>query len=427
MRLHAVKLPHHKSSAEQATIKPDLPKQVAISLSQGGTPCTPLVQVGDEVLTGQIIGDSDAFVSAPVHSSVTGTVTGFTEVLNIFGNKTTCVVIETGEKQQLHESVLPPVIYTREDFIAAIRKSGSVGLGGAGFPTHVKFSYDRERYQIDTLIVNGAECEPYITSDYREFMENGEDVIEGAKLIMKYLDIPKTVIGIEADKKKAILHMKNLAENEADISVLKLPSAFPQGAEKVLIHTATGRVVPDGELPMSAGCLVVNSSTVSFIARYLRTGVPLIHRRLTIDGDIVNKPMNIMVPVGTQLKEIIELTDLRSEPDRVIFGGPMMGISVFENTVPVMKTTNAILLFGQTKTKPMSACIRCGKCLRVCAMNLMPVFLEKAYDAGDVEELKNLNVNSCMNCGSCSYICPAKRSLSERIQLGKALVRSKSD
>lgn len=426
MSLHSIRLPHFKNSAETQTAKPLLPPKVVISMSQhGGVPCTPLVKVGDEVKTGQLIGSSDAVISAPVHASVSGKVTEITDVINIAGKRNTALVIETSNKQELHESVVPPEVTDRASFIEAIKNSGSVGLGGAGFPTYVKLNFDPKTSSVDTLLINAAECEPYITSDYRAIIESADKLIGGIKLIMKYLNIPKACIGVEADKSKAISMLTELCEKEEGITVKRLPSSYPQGAEKVLIYNATGRTLMEGELPLAVHCLVMNCSSVIFIYEYIKTGVPLIKRRLTLDGNIVNKPKNIIVPVGTQLSEVLKYANLRKQPDRVIFGGPMMGSSVYDPDMPIMKTNNAVLFFeGTAAGQEPTPCIRCGRCVRACSMNLMPTELESAYDSRDAERLKKLKVNLCMNCGACSFVCPAKRNLSEKNQLAKIFLRN---
>lgn len=422
--VNSTKLPHFSESAEKTSAALPLPQKVIISMSQhGGVPCVPLVKIGDHVTTGELIGDNDAYISAPIHSSITGTVTAMTDIMHISGKIWQGVVIESDDIQVMCPDIAPPEINNREDFIKAVRKSGSVGLGGAGFPTHVKLNYDHEKTPIDTLLINGAECEPYITSDYREFMENSDNIIKGIKLVMKYLDIGRAIIGIEADKPNAINKIRALTINEPDITVKTLKSSYPQGAEKVLIYTLTGRVLKEGELPMNTGCLVMNSSSIAFIAEYVRTGVPLIKRRLTLDGNIVNRPINVIVPIGTQIKDLVDYADTRQEPDRIIAGGPMMGSCVYDVEAPVMKTNNAMLMFAETKKSATTACIRCGRCMRACSINLAPTELEHAYDARDKEALLRLKVNLCMNCGACSYVCPAKRNLAEKNQLAKLFLR----
>jgi len=419
-------LPHRKNSAEVRTKKLDSSGAVIISMAQSiGAPCEPVVKAGDHVKTGQLIADSEAFMSAPIYSSVTGRVIAERNILGINGNLDKALVIEPDPKQIMCEKIAPPVINSRADFIEAVRKSGLVGLGGAGFPTHVKLGFDPEKYKIDTLIINGAECEPYITSDYREFMESSDEVIKGAKLIMKWCGIGRTIIGIEKSSPDAIRHMRDVIEEkkEENITVKPLPTNFPQGAEKVLIYNTTRRVVNEGELPLAAGCLVINVSGAAFIAKYVQSGIPLISRRITVDGNIVNKPSNYLVPVGMTLGELMKKADLRLQPDRIIFGGPMMGQSVYDPDTPVCKTTGAVLFFKDMPEYRISACIRCGKCLRACSMNLMPTEFMKAYEMRDMKMLRKLRVNLCMECGSCSYICPAKRNITERNKLAKELLR----
>ncbi len=423
MKLNSIKLPHLNTAAEIPSAQIRLPEKVIISMSQhGGVPCTPVVSVGDKVKTGQLIGTSDAVISAPVHSSVTGTVEEITEVLNVFGKRNKAVVIKTDLRQEMCEDIKPPVIDTRADFIEAIRKSGSVGLGGAGFPTYVKLNIPNDA-KVDTLIVNGAECEPYINSDYRAFMEEGEKIAAGIRIIVEKLGLNKAVIGIEADKPKAIKKMTELTASDSNISVMKLKSTYPQGAEKVLIYNATGRTVEAGKLPLSAGCIVINCSTVAFIYDYIKTGVPLIKRRITVDGTIVNKPANFIVPVGITVKDILQAANIRKQPDRVLLGGPMMGTCVYDENMPLSKTNNAVILFSDTKESVQTACIRCGRCVRACSMGLMPTELEHAYNKRDIELLEKLNINFCMNCGACTYVCPAKRNISEKNQLAKLYIR----
>lgn len=424
MRLNSIKLPHIKNASGSRSENIKLPGKVVIAMSQhGGVPCTPLVKPGEEVMTGQLIGDSEAKLSVPIHSSVTGRVVGISNVLNVFGKVHEALVIETVPNQKLADTITTPVINSRKEFIDAVKASGSVGLGGAGFPTHIKFSYDPKSVSIDTLVINGAECEPYITSDYRTFIEDGGKVVDGIKQIMKYLDIGNAVIGIESDKPEAISNMTALTANEDKISVIALKNTYPQGAEKILIHSTTGRVVKEGALPSSVGCVVLNCSTAAVISEYLNTGIPLIRRRITVDGNIVNKPKNYIVPIGTRACDIISAADVRMQPDRALFGGPMMGVSFYDEEMPITKTTNALLLFGDTKRARHTACIRCGRCVRACSMGLMPTELEHAFDMKDAKRLNELHVNLCMNCGACSYVCPAKRNLSEKNQLAKMFLR----
>lgn len=389
-----------------------------------GAPCEPCVAVGDRVKIGQKIGDSEAFMSAPVHASISGVVKEIKDVMNVFGRLCKTVVIENDNMNEMYEGLEPPKCDTREDFIKAVRESGAIGLGGAGFPTHVKLGYDKNKVKIEYLLLNGAECEPYITSDYRELMENSDNVLAGIDLIMKKLEIPKAIIGIEEDKLAAIDKLTKLCVRYPNIKVQKLPGAYPQGAEKVLVHSLTGRVVEEGKLPSDVGCVVMNVSTAGFIYGYIKTGVPLIRRRITIDGNIVNNPANFFIPVGTLLHSIVGFADVRKQPDRIVLGGPMMGSCAFDPDTPLGKTNNAVLLFADTVEQQPTNCIRCGRCVRACAANLMPTELEQAFDARDVKELQRLKVNLCMNCGACSFVCPAKRNLAEKNQLAKDFLRA---
>lgn len=423
-RLHSVKLPHYSGSAEQLTRKLPVPEVVTISMAQHiGAPCNPLVSVGDRVLVGQKIGDTDAFMSAPVHSSVSGEVTEIKDVMNVGGRLCKTVTIKSDNRMEVSPEVKPPKIESREDFLKAVRESGAIGLGGAGFPTHVKLAYDRSKVNIEYLLLNGAECEPYITSDYRELMENTDAVIGGIKLILKWLEIPNAIIGIEADKPEAISKLTKLTAAFPEIEVKKLRSSYPQGAEKVLVHSLTGRVIEEGKLPSDVGCVVMNVSTAGFIHAYTRTGMPLVKRRITVDGNIVNSPCNFFVPIGTLLHSVVGFASLRKQPDKIIMGGPMMGMCAFDPDTPLGKTNNAVLLFSDAPKYEPSPCIRCGRCVRACAVNLMPTELEHAYDTRDAELLKKLKVGLCMNCGACSFVCPARRNLAEKNQLAKDFLR----
>lgn len=423
--LHSVKLPHFSASADQITRKLKPSSVVYISMSQHiGVPCEPIVEVGEYVKVGQKIGDSDAFMSAPVHSSVSGFVKEIKDVVTLNGRISKTIVIESDNRMQLSSEIVPPVINSRDDFIAAVRESGAIGLGGAGFPTHVKLAFDPQKVNIDTLLINGAECEPYITSDYRELMENTDAVLGGIKLLMKNLEIPRAIIGIEEDKPESIEKLRKLTAPTPAIKVVKLRSTFPQGAEKILVHTLTGRVVKEGGLPADVGCVVINVSTAGFIHSYIRTGMPLIKRRVTVDGNIVNAPVNFMVSVGTRLQDIVSNTSLLKDPDKVIMGGPMMGSCAFDPDTPIAKTSNAVLLFNDAPIYKESPCIRCGRCVRACPMNLVPTELEHAYEARDAAALKKYKVGLCMNCGSCTFVCPAKHSLAEKNQLAKEFLRN---
>ena len=422
-KLHSIKLAHEKNTAEIKAVRFPAPKYVKIPMSMHmGAPCTPTVKKGDSVLVGQKIGDSDAFFSAPIHSSLSGTVKEISDYQLANGTVCKAVEIEADEEQKEIEFKAPEVT-DKESFIKAVRESGVCGLGGAGFPTHVKLN---PKEKIDTLIINAAECEPYITSDYRQMLERPENVLGGIRLIMKHLSIPKAILGIEKNKPMAIEEFQKLTANEPEIEIMTLPSAYPQGAEKVLIYSTTGRVVMEGELPSQQGVIVLNVSTAAFIFKYVETGVPLIRRRITIEGNAVKKPMNVIAPIGTIVKELLEFaeTDIDSI-EKLIAGGPMMGSCLLSVEAPVTKTSNSFLALKNYKEPVQSACIRCGRCINACPFDLMPTEIEKAFKRKDSEALAALKVNLCMNCGSCTYVCPAHRSLSETNQLAKALLPKK--
>lgn len=421
MKLNGIKLKHHKNTENSATVDFPLPSRVKIPMSMNmGTPCQPLVKVGDEVKVGQKIGDTDAPFGAPVHSGVSGKVTAVSDYRTAGGALCKAVEIETDGLQTVSEEVKPPVITDKESFIKAVRESGACGLGGAGFPTHIKLS---PKTPIDTLVINAAECEPYITADYREMMECPDDVIGGIKLVKEQLGIKSCKLAVEANKPEAIKLFERMTEEDDSIEIVTLPSSYPQGAEKVIIHNSTGRVVKEGQLPSDTGVIVLNVSTVSFIYRYTKTGMPLVSRRLTVDGNAVGEPKNVRAVIGTSFREILEFckTDFDALK-KLIGGGPMMGMSVPDPDMPVVKTSNALLAIKTYDDRKTSSCIRCGRCVRVCPMGLMPADIDRAYKTRNIDELKQLKVMLCMNCGSCTYVCPANRKLAETNQLAKTII-----
>ena len=419
-------VPHNKNTENLETVKMPVPAKVYIPMSQHiGAPAKIVVKKGDEVKVGTVLGEAGGFISAPVHSSVSGKVVAVEDIMLANGNKTQAVVVETDGQQTVCECVKAPEVTDHASFVEAIKASGLVGLGGAGFPTGVKLAPQNLR-EVDTLCINAAECEPYITADYREMMECGEDVVEGAKLVKKYLELSKVIIGIEKNKPAAIAKMKELCKGVEGFEVCELPSVYPQGAEKVLIESATGREVPQGALPSAAGCIVMNVASVGFVARYIKTGMPLVTKRLTVDGDAVAEPKNVEVVIGTLTKDVIEFCGgYKAEPGKIISGGPMMGASVMNDELPVMKQNNAILVFGKEAAKlpKSSACIRCGRCVDACPMGLSPVEIALALNSKDAEEIKALSVDLCMACGSCSFVCPAKRPVAQTMSEAKDFVR----
>lgn len=423
-----VKVPHYKNTENAETTVMPIPDLVEIPmLHHIGAPCEPLVKPGDEILVGQKIGDSDKYISAPVHTGVSGKVKKINSILFPNGMNVKSILIETDKKQVLHPSIKPPVINSKKDFIKAIRESGLVGLGGAGFPTHVKLN-PPEGSKIEYLLINGAECEPYITSDYRESIENSWNVISGINIIMEYLDIDKVIIGIEDNKPKAVEVLTGIAKTSDKIDIMPLKSKYPQGAEKMLIYSLTGKVVPAGKLPLDVNVIVLNVASVAFIASYIKTGMPLTKKRITIDGGAIKTPSNIEVFVGTYIKEAITFAGgFKEVPKKILMGGPMMGVSQFNLDSPILKQNNAILAFNekQSKMPEQTACIKCGRCVRACPMNLMPALFDVFSQYGAVKKLVKFDVLSCIECGSCSFVCPANRYLVQSIRNGKLLVKAK--
>lgn len=424
-RLPGIHLKHQKKTSQSATVVMPPPNQVKILMSQHiGSPCSPLVKPGDIVYVGTKIGENSEKLSAPIHSSVSGVVTSLTEEVVYGGQTIPAIVIESDGEQKNDPSLAAPNIRSKEDFLKAVYESGLVGLGGAGFPGYAKLTVSDN--QIDTLIINGAECEPYITSDHREFLEHTDTIMEGITQIQRWLNIPHILIGIEDNQPEALAQMEQAAEGKA--RVISLPSRYPQGAEKVLVYTLTKRVVPEGKLPPAVGVIVMNVTSVSKLGQYLLTGMPLVKKRLTVDGDCIGDSKNVEVPIGTSIQNIVEFCGgWTKDPKKVLCGGPMMGIAVMDLNAPIVKNNNAILAFSKEKAElpETTACIRCGRCNSVCPIRLMPQELESAYDAEDAGQLRKLHVDLCINCGCCSYVCPAKRNLAQKNQLAKEFLRRK--
>ena len=419
------KVPHCKNTENCETVKMPVPARVYVSMQQHiGAPAKACVKKGSEVKVGDVIGTADGFISAAVHSPVSGKVFGIEEMMFPAG-KVQTVVIDTDGLQTVSESVKAPVVTDHASFVQAIKDSGLVGLGGAGFPTGVKLD-PQNLSEVDTLVINAAECEPYITSDYREMMECGEDVVEGAKAVKEYLGLSKVYIGIEANKPQAIEKMKSLTAGVEGFEVVTLPSVYPQGAEKVIIETVTGKEVPKGALPASVGVIVMNVASVGFINRYLKTGMPLTTKRVTVDGDAVANAQNVEVVIGTTVKDLVEFCGgYAQEPGKIIYGGPMMGTALTSDEMPIIKQNNAVLAFGKEKAilPAPSACIRCGRCISACPMGLAPVEIALALSIKDGEELAALNADLCMECGSCSFVCPAKRPVAQTMKEAKEFLR----
>ncbi len=428
--LGGVHPPQCKDTRESEVVTIDPPERVRIPLNMHiGAPAKPVVAVGDHVCIGTLIGDGEG-LCAPVHASISGTVTSVgTEDLPT-GQTAPVIEIASDGKMENDPGLSVPTYASKDEFIECVRASGVVGLGGASFPSWFKMKAPAGK-RFEFLVVNGMECEPFITSDYRQMMEHTGRVIAGVERIARALEIPAAVIGVEDNKPEAVDALKaKVAERGLTdlIEVLMVPTKYPMGGEKVLIQATTGRAVPAGGLPVDAGCLVLNVTTVSKIEEYFRYGVPLARKTVTIAGDCVKNPGNYRVPVGMSVKDVVEATGgLVKEPRKVIMGGPMMGRTITDVDCPILKANNAILVLEDKAILPdETPCIRCGRCVRVCPLGLMPFQLDAASRAHDVVKLDEFAVMNCMECGSCAYTCPAHRRITASIRDGKGFYRSET-
>ena len=384
-----------------------------------GAPASPIVAVGDQVLKGQKIAEAGGFVSAPVYSSVSGTVKAIEPRFNPTGAKVNCIVIENdGEYKEVeYPAVKPGDEMTKQEILAAIGEAGVVGMGGAGFPTKVKLS-PKEPDKIDYIIANCAECEPYITADYRRMLENPEELVAGMKIILKLFDNAKGIFGVEDNKPDCIEKLKELTKDEPRMEVLALKTKYPQGGERQLIYATTGRAINSSMLPADAGCVVDNVETIINVYHAVAEGKPSMERIVTVSGDAVNEPGNFKVLFGTNQAELIEAAGgFKSEPEKIISGGPMMGFAMFTLDVPVTKTSSSVLCFTKdevAKFEP-SACIICGRCVDACPSRLIPSRLADLAEHHNEEAFTKMEGLECMECGSCSYVCPAKRPLKQSI------------
>ena len=403
------------------------PKQVVIPLQQHiGAPCAPLVAVGDKVLRGQKIGDGEG-LCVPVHASVSGTVVAIEPRPHTSGRLVNAIVIDNDFQDTTIEasgSDAPAEQLDADEILHAIREAGIVGMGGAAFPGNVKAL--SAMGHVDTLIANACECEPYITADDSLLRTNPEQVLEGMMILRHVLKPERVVLAVEDNKAEAIEKLRGLLKDYPGVELAVLPTRYPQGSEKQLIQSLTRREVPPGQLPTAVGCAVFNVSTYAAIYRAVRLGMPLIQRIVTISGEAIAQPQNFIVRIGTPFHDLVEAAGgLHDTTERVISGGPMMGIAQSELSVPVIKATNSILclLKDVNGAAENPVCLRCGKCVSVCPMRLQPLYMYRFTNAGKVEELKRLNILDCMECGCCAFTCPGKLPLVERFRAGKQLVR----
>jgi electron transport complex protein RnfC len=386
-----------------------------------GAPSVPIVKKGDYVLLGQKIAEANGFVSVPVHSSVSGTVKEIRKVLHPNGFMVDGIVIEN-DKQYTEIDTMKPHeridALTKEEIIKIVKEAGIVGMGGAAFPTHVKLS-PPDNKKIDFICVNGAECEPYLTSDHRVMLEETDRVILGLKIILKLFPGAKGLIGIEDNKPDAIKALQEISASDERISIVPVKSKYPQGAEKQLIYSLTGRMVPSGGLPLDIGCIVQNIDTVVAIHRAIYRGRPLMRRILTVTGGAIKEPQNIKVRIGMSYREVVEAAGgFKVQPGKIISGGPMMGFAMYNLDVPIVKASSTILCLTKEEVVDNEEynCIRCGKCVEACPMMLLPSELNKFSLKGEEENFVKYKGMDCIECGSCSYVCPSNRHLLQSIR-----------
>ncbi|MDO4799563.1 MAG: electron transport complex subunit RsxC [Bacillota bacterium] len=417
--------PGSKLATESSAIENfPTPTIVEIPIRQHiGAPCEPLVKKGDPVKMGQLIAKAGSFVSANIHASVSGTVRDVKKMDTPYGPDSVVVIENDGLDTLADEIVVPPDYrsLSRQEIVGLIQNAGLVGMGGAGFPTHVKLSPPPEK-PIDVIVLNGAECEPYLTCDHRLMLEEPQRVLKGLQILMHALSVKQGHIGIEDNKPDAIAALK-AANSSPEIRINPLHTKYPQGAEKQLIFACTGREVPSGGLPMDIGVVVVNVATAATIARLFETGLPLIERVCTVTGDGVKQPKNLRFRIGVKLSDLIAYCGgyTEEEPGKVILGGPMMGVAQFTDAVQAIKNTSGVLVLTKAAAAipEPSLCIKCGKCVTVCPVGLQPIQISAFSLLHKYDEAKSYNALDCIECGSCSFICPAKRPLLQSIRVAK--------
>ena len=418
-----------KELSKDHPIEKYLPKgDLVYPLSQHiGAPSVPCVKKGDTVLAGQKIADAGGFVSVPLHASVSGTVKGIEKRLNATGSMVDCIVIENDQQYQeteFQEARLEDL--TKEEILNRIKEGGVVGMGGAGFPTHVKLA-PKDPSKIEYILVNGAECEPYITSDYRRMIEEPEKVVKGLQVILTLFDSAKGYICIEDNKPDCIAKMKELVKDIDRIEVKEMMTKYPQGGERTLIYAATGREINSTMLPADVGCVVDNVETVISVYKAVILGRPVNSRVVTVTGDGIKEPKNLLVLAGTDMSELVDAAGgLKAKIAKAISGGPMMGFALYDLHVPCTKTTSAFLFLEHDAVSEaqeiQTACINCGRCVSVCPGHVLPARLAKLAERGDMAGFEALDGMECCECGCCSYVCPAKRPLTQAIKSARKMV-----
>ena len=425
VELRGIHIAHNKATAEMQTVCMPLPKQIILPMQQHvGAACEPQVKRRAHVDVGTLVGHVDARMTADIFSPVSGTVRDVRPVHYSNGRSDMAVVIEPDGEQSVDESVQVPEVTDYASLVEAIRHSGIVGLGGAGFPTWLKM--DSDLSNIDTWLVNAAECEPYLSSDYREMIERPHTLIAGIKTCLDLSGVPRSLICIEDNKPKAIELLRTMCADDERIDVFVLPARYPQGASRVILRNVTGRSVPRGGHLTDVGALLFNVTTMSEIGRFLGDGMPLTKRRITVMGDAIEQPQNLEVYIGTPVSEILEFCGLKCEPAKVVIGGPMMGVAQVELLSPIVRANSGLLAFTADglQTPHTTACIRCDACIDNCPIHLAPIDIQKAYEKSDVAAMDKLMADLCVECGTCSYVCPAKQPLAQSTRLARAMLRA---
>ena len=423
-KISAVHVPHCKSTQDMHSVRIAPPDSVTIPMSMhSGVPAVPVVQKGDHVYIGQLIAkEGEGRVSSPIHASVSGTVSEVSEK---------SISIKSDGKMEKDPEMKAPKLDTLDDFLDGCRKSGIVGLGGAAYPLHGKWEAVRKN-KIDTVLINGAECEPYCTADNRTMVEDADHIKSGIEILKKFVGAKEYIIGIEANKPEAISHLTDVFKKDSSVDVKTLESVYPQGAKQVVLWNATGKVVAAGQRRASLGVIITNVTTLAKMALYFETGMPLVDKCVSVDGSAVKNPSNIIVPIGTSFGYCLEACGgFKEEPRKVIEGGPMMGRTVASLDEPVVKATNGIVAMGEKEAilSEPSPCIHCGRCVEACPLNLNPVAFAKALSMEDEDEkealLKREDVAQCMECGCCAFVCPAHRPLVANNREDKRFMRSR--